>query len=562
MNTEQTKNKIGGSLKMIGLSIATFILLAIVLQTIKGVLPTIYAISYIILTWSLIAFIVFIIIKALKKPKLDNRREAATRRTNKVIDEKKPVFVFETVHSDLPRIYITEPFRSTGIFGGPGSGKSASLIEKFIIQSLQKNFTGILYDFKYPSLARVVEYARREYKSTTKFYTINLLNLNQSHRVNLLHPDIISVQSYADQFTTTILLNLKPESIEKTDYWTDEAKSYLSAIIWFLREEYPQYCTLPHVVAMVLEDTIKVVELLSTNPETRGTIASLRGAIERKADNQVSGVDSTLKTALRKINTKEIAWVFSGNEFDLNLNDPTNPKFVTLATQDDLKEVLGPPLALLISVALKQMNKPDKQESIIILDEAPTIYIPSLENLPATARSNKIATVFAAQHMGQISSAYGEKKKDILLGILSNQFWGQSSDGKTQQYVADLWGKHEVLQTSVSNSTTTDLTFLPTSRSKSVSYSYQERSRVQPNDIQELDAGEFFGQLVNSNVNSFKAQFKEQIIKTLPQVNDFRQVTNEELKANYLKIQNEVQEILKPKPPTYKTKKTDQKDEF
>lgn len=550
------------TVRNIGAAIILYYIVSAIVGITKGILPqTLFALITIVLTLFLIGFILYEIFGGRVTQPVDMRRKAATKKTNLVIDESKVVFRFETIHSDIPYVNVTDPYRGNLVMGSPGSGKSASIIEQFIVQSIRKGFTGILYDYKYPDLAAVVKYAQEKYKSSTNFYTINLLNLNQSHRVNLLRPELMTVQSYADQFTTAILLNLKPESIEKSDYWTDEAKSYLSAVIWFLHEEYPQYCTLPHAVAMVLEDTNRVIELLSTNPETRGSIASLRGAIERKADSQVSGVDSTLKTALRKINTKEIAWVFSGDEFNLNLNDPEEPKFITLANQSDLKEVFGPPLALLISVALKQMNKKGKRESIIILDEAPTVYIPGFEELPATARSNKVATVFAAQHMAQIDSSYGRQKKDTLLGILSNQFWGQSPQSETQQYVAGLFGKHEVQQTSTSNSRNTSGPFmwLPNSRGESTTYSFQERNRVQPNDIQELNKGEFFGQLVDSDYSSYKVQFKEQKIGPLPRIEDFREVTTEQVRANFLKIQADIQEILKPK---LNNKANVQKDDF
>ncbi|CCH57695.1 type IV secretory pathway VirD4 components-like protein (plasmid) [Fibrisoma limi BUZ 3] len=563
MNPNKRDRSLIATAKNIALAIVGYFVISVIVGAMRGILPGLLftGISF-VLTLGLVGFVVYEIFlgRTETKTDADKRRMDATRRTLKEVT--KTVFSFETVHPDMPIINVTKPERGVLIIAGAGSGKSASVIEPIIVQSIQQNFGGLLYDFKFPSLATVAKYAADACKTSTKLYYIDLEDLSRSHRVNPLRPDLMRTQSYADEYGKCILNNLKPESIQKSDYWTDEASSYLTAVIWFLREEYPQYCTLPHVVSLVLEDTIKVVELLSTNAETRGTVASLRGAIERKAEAQVAGIDSTLKTALRKINTKEIAWVLSGNDFSLNLNDPEEPKFVTLGNYDGLRGVFGPVLALIATVALKQMNQPGKQNSVVILDEAPTIYIPGLEHIPATARSNKVATVFAAQDIAQIEDAYGRLKKDTLIANLSNQFWGRVGLVGTAQYVAELWGKHEVVQTtkSVSKSTAGATIFSQATYSKSSSESRQERQRIQINDVTELKEGEFFGQLVESEYSSFKAQLKAPQIGPLPQMLPFQDISSEQIRANFLQIQKDVQEILKNK--TNSTKKIAQPDDF
>lgn len=560
MDFKKRDRGVTSTIKNIALAIVVYFVLAVVVGAMKGILPGILftAISF-LLTLSLIAFIVYELFFGRTEPKIEKDREVASKRTNREVNES--VFTLSTVHSDMPSMFLTNPYRGVLVIGGAGSGKSASIIEPIIIQSVQQGFAGILYDFKFPSLAKVAKYAADTYKSSVKLYYVDLENLSRSHRVNPLQPELMRTQSYADEYSKCILNNLKPESIQKSDYWTDEASSYLTAVIWFLREEYPQYCTLPHVVSLVLEDTIKVVELLSTNAETRGTVASLRGAIERNAEAQVAGIDSTLKTALRKINTKEIAWVLSGDDFSLNINDPLDPKFVTLGNYDGLRGVYGPVLALIATVALKQMNQPGKQKSVIILDEAPTIYIPGLEHIPATARSNKVATIYAAQDLSQIENAYGRLRKDTLVANLSNQFWGRVGLVSTAQYVTELWGKHEVIKTthSVGKSSNGVTIFSQASYSKNKSESLHEQQRLQINDITELKEGEFFGQLVESDYSSFKARFQVQQLGEVPDILPFQNVTNEELKENFLRIQLDVQSILDKDKPS---KITIEKDDF
>ncbi|MBC3789186.1 type IV secretory system conjugative DNA transfer family protein [Spirosoma utsteinense] len=460
---------------------------------------------------------------------------------------KASVYTIETHTPAIPRIYLTKPERGVLILGGAGAGKSKSLIEPIIRQTIQQGRTGLLYDFKFPTLARVAAYAWQHSGSGLGFYYVNFEDLTRSHRVNPLSPATMPTQSHADEYARAILYNLKPDAIKKGDFWTDSAHSYLTALIWFLREEHPDFCTLPHVMALAFQPTADVVALLSTNPETRGTIASLRESVQRKAEGQTAGVVSTLQTALRKINTKEIVWVLSGDDFDLNLNDPDAPKFVTLGNAPTLSNVFAPVIALLTTVALKQMNQQGKRPSALILDEAPTLFIPNLEQLPATGRSNEIATVFGAQDISQIEDMYGRSKKDALLSNLNNQFYGRVGHRETAQYISDLWGKEDVKQrTEGENESSRNY---ETTQGRSVSHSYTERSRIRIQDVLELQTGEFYGQLVDSDFSSFKAQIKAQEGGTLPEIVPVTLVTAHDVKQNFLRIQADVESLFTNQGP-------------
>lgn len=458
------------------------------------------------------------------------------------------VYTILTTTATIRRIYITNPFRGILILAGAGAGKTKSLVEPILEQSIQQGFAGLLYDFKFPGLAKVASQAMHTRPDRPMYY-INFEHLTLSHRVNPLHPDTMPTQSYADEYARAIMYNLKPDAIKKSDFWVDSAQTYLTALIWFLREEYPQYCTLPHVMALAFQPTADVVALLSTNPETRGTIASLRESVQRKAEGQTAGVVSTLQTALRRINTKEIVWVLSGNDFSLNLNDPDNPRFLTLGNSPALSSTFSPVLALLATVAIKQMNQAGKAASVVILDEAPTLYIPDFDQLPATGREHQVVTVFAAQDISQIEGMYGRNKKDAVLANLNNQFYGRVGQRETAQYVSDLWGMEDVEQRTQGQSEGSTSRDSTTTRNRTVNHSYVQRQRVKVQDVLELNPGEFYGQLVESDFSSFKAQIKVQESTPLPELVPVTQVATDDLKQNFLRIQDEVECLFKPRKP-------------
>lgn len=217
-------------------------------------------------------------------------------------------------------------------------------------------------------------------------------------------------------------------------------------------------------------------------------VASLKQAIDRGAERQAAGVASTLQNALSQLNTKDIFYILSGNDFDLHLNNPIDPKFLCLGNDPTLSQTYAPVISLIISVAVRQMNQPNQEKSIILLDEAPTIYIPNIEQIPATARSNKVATVFGIQDYSQLQDKYGEDKAQVILSNLGNQFYGRTVNEKSARMIANLFGKHDRTYKTANKGTGTSGEFihLGSSTNKGVNESIQERERVKVSDITNL----------------------------------------------------------------------------
>lgn len=60
-------------------------------------------------------------------------------------------------------------------------------------------------------------------------------------------------------------------------------------------------------------------------------------------------------------------------------------------------QVYSTVLSLYMTRLIKLVNKKGKQKSSLIFDEFPTIYLNNIDNLIATARSNKVATTLDVQ---------------------------------------------------------------------------------------------------------------------------------------------------------------------
>lgn len=448
-------------------------------------------------------------------------------------------------------IEVVNPFRGILISGSVGSGKSKSIIEPVIQQSVRKNYTGILYDYESPVLSSQVWSAFRNNKSDVRDFYVNFADLTRSHRINPLNPKFMTMSAYAYDYADTVLSNFSSEFIRQPNFFTRSSKSLYAAAMWYLKEEKPEYCTLPHASAMILTTDIpKLLERLSENDEAQAMIASVASGIESK--NQTAGVIGTLQNIISPLLTPNIFWVLSGNELTLDLNNPNEKKFLTVANTPPLSSTFGPPISLIFSAALQQMNQQGKHQSVCVIDELPTMYIPNLDKIPATARKNRISTILAVQDFAQLEDKYTDKKAEVILSVMGNQFFGKTTNMNTAERVSKMFGTYdkEIWTKSYTSSgmpKALDMVLSIAGQggkdSESRTQSFQTKPRVKPEEVVALQTGEFLGTIVDSWKNEFKTAMKAQDHPIVP-MDAFSNATREKVQENFKRIKEEAQAIV------------------
>ncbi|HCM34202.1 MULTISPECIES: type IV secretion system DNA-binding domain-containing protein [Chryseobacterium] len=478
----------------------------------------------------------FYLVRDFRKPK--QKKPEAQKFSDKKDDESL------NFNTKSGIIQLANPYRGIYIQGGAGSGKSGSIFEPIIKQVAEQGYTGILYDFKSPELTDKVRGSY--YGKAVSFRNVDFKNPHQSDRINPIAPHYLTKSVIAIEYSQALVNNLIPESIKKSDFWSNNTKMIIAGVIWWLKEEHPEYCTIPHAISLLLHTNIKsLLEKISQNYEAGGMVASLRQSVENEAQNQVAGILSTIQTAVAQLNTKDVFWILSKNDVDLNLNNPENPTFLCLGNDSTLPQVYAPIISLIISVGMRQMNKPRQQKSVVLLDEAPTIYIPNIEQIPATARSNKIATIFGVQDFSQLVDNYGEDKAQIIISNLGNQFFGRVTNGRTAEMVGKLFSKEDrtYINKNTGTGTSGQLVHTQSNQSSGKSESIQERDRVKVSDLINLNTGEFYGIIAEGQPKEFfKTQFLEDHAES--RENDKRAVTDKEMQENYYRIIEEAKAIV------------------
>lgn len=411
-----------------------------------------------------------------------------------------------TLQAENKKVFIPNIFRGVLVVGGAGSGKTESFAIPLIREFSKQDFTGIVYDFKFPTLAEEVESYYTAEKSEIKRFYLNFGNARHTHRINPLNPKYMPFSAYAREYASAIIKNLMKESIKKEDFWSRSATDLLTAVIWYLRKHYPHYCDLPHVLALVQCNYKDLVNLLIKDNEVRNMISSIATAVETDSSEQIAGVVGTLQGAVAQINTPEFMWIFGGDDFSLELNSLDVPGVAVVGSNPTISSTIAPLCSLVISVSSKMMNQPNKRPSFIMLDESPTVFIPNIEVIPNTGRSNKMATVLFIQDLSQLVDSYGKEKSDVLFSSCGTHFYGRVATSHTADILSKQFGKEDrTFETKSVNTTINPFQF---NGNKGKSTSIQERDVIKSSNFMNLKTGEFVGRVADNEERMIFEKFK------------------------------------------------------
>ena len=455
-------------------------------------------------------------------------------------------------------INVVSPQRASIVVGNPGSGKSFCVINQFIKQQIEKGFAMYLYDYKFPDLSEIAYNHLLNhldgYKVKPKFYIINFDDPRKSHRCNPINPAFMTDISDAYEASYTIMLNLNRSWITKQgDFFVESPIILLASIIWYLRiYQGGKYCTFPHAIEFLNKKYADTFTILTSYPELENYLSPFMDAWESNAQDQLQGQLASAKIPLSRMISPALYWVMTGDDFSLDINNPEEPKILVVGNNPDRQNIYSCALGLYNSRIVKLINKKHQLKSSVIIDELPTIYFRGLDNLIATARSNKVAVCLGFQDFSQLRRDYGDKESKVIENTVGNIFSGQVVS-ETAKTLSDRFGK--VLQKRQSMTINRN--------DKSTSISTQMDSLIPPSKISNLTQGMFVG-AVSDNfderieqkifhaeivVNNEKVKREIANYKKLPQIINFKDEDGndrmqEEIQANYNRVKQEVQQIV------------------
>jgi hypothetical protein len=343
-------------------------------------------------------------------------------------------------------INVVNPFRASIVLGTPGSGKSYAIVNSYIKQQIRKGFALYCYDYKFDDLS-VIAYNTMlhnmdKYKVKPKFYVINFDNPRKSHRCNPIAPEFLTDISDAYESSYTIMLNLNKTWITKQgDFFVESPIILLAAIIWYLKiYQNGKYCTFPHAIEFLNRKYADIFPILTSYPQLENYLSPFMDAWEGGAQEQLQGQIASAKIPLSRMISPQLYWVMTGNDFTLDINNPNEPKILCMGNNPDRQNIYSAALGLYNSRIVKLINKKGQLKSSVIIDELPTIYFRGLDNLIATARSNKVAVCLGFQDFSQLKRDYGDKEAAVVMNTVGNIFSGQVV-GESAKTLSERFGK-------------------------------------------------------------------------------------------------------------------------
>ena len=455
-------------------------------------------------------------------------------------------------------INVVNPFRASMVLGTPGSGKSYAIVNNYIKQQIEKGFAMYIYDYKFPDLSEIAYnhllHHLDAYKVKPQFYVINFDDPRKSHRCNPINPAFMTDISDAYESAYTIMLNLNRSWIQKQgDFFVESPIILLAAIIWFLKiYENGKYCTFPHAIEFLNRPYAQIFPILTSYDELANYLSPFMDAWEGGAQDQLQGQIASAKIPLSRMISPALYWVMTGDDFSLDINNPNEPKVLVVGNNPDRQNIYSAALGLYNSRIVKLINKKKQLKSSVIIDELPTIYFRGLDNLIATARSNKVAVCLGFQDFSQLTRDYGDKESKVIQNTVGNVFSGQVV-GETAKTLSERFGK--VLQQRQSMTINRN--------DKSTSISTQMDSLIPASKISNLTQGMFVG-AVSDNfderikqkifhaeivVDSNKVSAEMKAYQQIPTIADF---TNQDgsdnlkktIEANYKRIRQEILSLV------------------
>ena len=463
-------------------------------------------------------------------------------------------------------INVVNPFRASIVLGTPGSGKSYAVVNNYIKQQIAKGFAVYIYDYKFDDLS-IIAYNEllknvEKYDIMPQFYVINFDDPHRSHRCNPIAPEFMTDISDAYESAYTIMLNLNRTWIQKQgDFFVESPIILLAAIIWYLKiYKEGKYCTFPHAIEFLNKPYAEIFTILTSYPELENYLSPFMDAWQGGAQDQLQGQIASAKIPLSRMISPQLYWVITGNDFTLDINNPQEPKILCVGNNPDRQNIYSAALGLYNSRIVKLINKKGQLKSSVIIDELPTIYFRGLDNLIATARSNKVAVCLGFQDFSQLNRDYGDKESKVIQNTVGNVFAGQVV-GETSKTLSERFGKVLQRRQSLSinrNDTSTSIntqmdSLIPASKIANLSQGMFVGA-VSDNFDEKIDQKIFHALIV---IDNEKVAAETKAYEKIPVIRDFmddegNDIMQQQIQRNYDRIKADVVGIIEDE---FETKK-------
>lgn len=347
-------------------------------------------------------------------------------------------------------LYVPDVQRGTAVIGAPGSGKSFSAINPMLYSAIDQGFGLVLYDFKYPSQARIAGYAR------AKGYDVHIFapGFPESEVCNPI--DFLRDSSDAEtarQLATVINKNFRMLGGGNEDAFFGPAGDQLTQAILMLTKEFEEHADI--MTAAAILSTEKMVERLmaaSLNPWVRiafGQLFSSAGS-----EKTVSGIAGTASLMFTRFMARGTLGCFVGKT-TLPL-EVGKKQMIIFGLDRERRDAVGPLMTSIMHMTVARSIAKKRKETgplIVSIDELPSIFLPDLFKWLNESRSEGFCGLLGWQNMGQLEKIYGKEISKAILGACGTKFVFNPGEEESARLFSAYLGEEEIKYKQKSRST-------------------------------------------------------------------------------------------------------------
>jgi len=339
-----------------------------------------------------------------------------------------------------PMLCLPDAQRGSAVMGGPGSGKTFSIIDPAIRSTIDQGIPLIVYDFKYPTqTARVAAYAAKA-GYDVRIFAPGYPESDVCNPLDFLR-DSTDAET-ARQMATVMNRNFKTADSGKEDpFFTNAGDQLVEAV--FLAAKASPYPDIMMCQAILSLNNLpaRIEADKKLNPWIRSSFSQLISV--KESEKTVASIVATGADSFTRFMKKNILPAFCGRS-TLPI-EMQGKQLLILGMDRERRNIVGPLIAMVLHMIVTRNTViPRKDPLVLALDELPTLYLPSLVQWINENREDGLVCLLGFQNLAQLEKAYGKELARSLLGACATKCIFNPQDYESAKTFSEYLGDEEI----------------------------------------------------------------------------------------------------------------------
>ena len=355
-----------------------------------------------------------------------------------------------SIPEDSKTLYFPEAQRGILVCGGPGSGKSFSMVNPLIRSAVDQGLPIVLYDFKYAQQESATAVAKGQAPILAGYA------LERGYQVTVLAPGFAESavanpidflrsnedSEMARQLAITLNRNFQLGDKDSGNSFFTNAGDQLVQAVFMLAKgtEYPDIMMCQAILGLpkLVKRIEQAAELNFMVREAFAQFVSVAGSPETAAS--IVGTASGLFS--RFMVPSALAAFCGKTNIPLDLK---GRQMVIFGMNKEKRDVIAPLLVSILHLLISR-NVANKRTSPLVLavDELPTLYLPALVDWLNQNREDGLISLLGLQNLSMLIESYGENTTNAIFGGCATKAFFNPQDDVAAERFSNFLGEEEI----------------------------------------------------------------------------------------------------------------------